>query len=462
MATAKRAAEPRAKAQKPQKDWVDLVTSEVSLAAQFSRIGGNLTPARVSVILQQADAGQPAALVDLFHELRQKSGHFQSIMQAREVCVASIPFDIAPRADEPKKIELKAARQCAQALKGCDSFQNAVAHWVGEGNAFGHATSELVWRVEERGELAGLMVPDRFVNISCRRFAFRSTDGALLFDPSGFPSGSNIDAVGVDLLELYGPGKYFQYRPRVNGDVLVREGLARVLIWGALFENFDIRDWLQLAEMAWKPKRTGKYKKEATKQDKQALTNILERLTTTGVAIYPDTVELMLHWPSNYMQGSPHRELAEFLGRQMSKAVLGTADAQEQQGPNGARAAVKERNELRGELKAWDAVGIAKLVTRNFVEPFYQLNYGEKREPGTYVPMLEDPTDVLAFGTGIMNLRKAGLKVSQAWVRKQIGAPEPKKGEELLSDGDPKPDSAAPDGTGKKPKPAEDEADDAA
>jgi phage gp29-like protein len=312
-----------------------------------------------------------------------------------------------------------------------------------------------VWRVEERGELAGMMVPDRFVNISCRRFAFRQSDGALLFDPSPFPNGGSIESTGVDLVAEYGRAKYFQYRPRVNGDVLVREGLCRALVWLALFRNFDIRDWLQLAEMAWKPKRTGKYKKEATKQDKQALTNILERLTTTGVAIYPDTVELMLHWPSNYMQGSPHKELAQYLGQEMSKAVLGTSDVTEQTGKSGARAATETRNELRKELKEWDATGLAKLVTRHFVEPFYQLNYGDKREPGTYVPMLQDPRDVQAFGAGMLDLRTAGLQVSQAWVRQQIGAPEPKKGEELLSDGQPPPPDTTGQGQpGDKPKPA--------
>lgn len=456
---AKRSGAARERAAKRQpKDYVEQLFGEPALSWQFGRIGGNLTPGRVSNIIQQADSGRPAALVDLFHELREKDGHFQSVTQTREVCVASIPFDIAPRADDPKKIELKCARQCAQALRACDTYESAVAHWIGEGNGFGHATSELVWRVEEKGELAGLMVPDRFVNISCRRFGFRQSDGALLFDPIGTGS---VDAVGVDLVADYGRGKYFQYRPRVNGDVLVREGLARCSIWLALFRNFDLRDWLQLAEMAWKPKRTGKYKKDATKQDRQALKDILERLTTTGVAIYPDTVELMLQWPSNYMQGSPHKELAQYLGQEMSKAWLGTSDVTEQTGKGGARAAVEKRDELRKELKQWDACGVAKLMTRGYVEEFYRLNYGDKREPGTYVPMLNEPKDIEGFGLGMANLRKAGLNVSQAWVREQIGAPEPKKGEELLSDGQPDPAAAKPGAAGEgtdKPKPAEDDA----
>jgi phage gp29-like protein len=455
MAKRSGAATQRAAKRDP-KSYVDQFTSEVSLALQFGRIGGNLTPARVSTIMQQADSGRTSALVDLYHELREKDCHLQSIAQTREVCVASLPHDVAPRADKPLKKETKAARQCALALQKCDTFQTAISHWVGEGNAFGHATSELVWKVEKKGELAGLMVPDYFVNISCRRFGFRQSDGALLFDQFGL---GEIDVGGVDLLAEFGPGKYMQYRPRVTGDVPVREGLSRASIWMALFRNFDLRDWLQLAEMAWKPKRTGKYKKDASKADKQALTNILERLTSTGVAIYPETVELMLHWPTNYAQNSPHKELAVFLAQELSKAWLGTSDVTEQTGKSGARAAVETRGELRKELRDWDALGISRLVTRNVVEPFYRFNYGDKIEAGTFVPMIDDPKNILEFGNGINYLRQAGLKIGQAWVRKQIGAPEPTPDEELLGDGveDPKASESGNSGSegDKKPKPKE-------
>lgn len=409
-----------------------LLVGAPALSEQFSRIGGNLTPGRVSAILAMADMGRPAQLVDLFHELRQKDGHLQSIMQAREVCVASLPGEVVPPGETPRKRDKKIARQCTMALRRCDSLPNAIAHWVGEGNAFGHATSELVWKRETEGELSGLMVPDFFENISCRRFGFRQIDGALLFDPTSVGA---VDQFGIDLVNDFPVGKYIQYRPRVNGDVLAREGLCRLIVWMALFRNFDIRDWLQLAEMAWKPKRLGKYKKEASGPDKANLLNILERLTSSGVAIYPDTTELELKWPSNFMNASTHKELADFLGHELSKAVLGTSDATEQVGKNGARAAVATRNELRKELKVWDAAGTAKLIQRYVVIPFYRMNYALRIEPGTYVPMLEDPENRRDFAASIKDLRAAGLRrIPASWVRHKIGSPEPKPGDEILED----------------------------
>jgi phage gp29-like protein len=441
----------RAPTRKEESTLTALLVGAPSLAEQFTRIGGNLTPQRVSTILAMADMGRPAHFVDLFHELRQRDAHLQSVMQAREICVASLPAEVAPPGENPKKRDKKIARQCTLALRSCDSLPNAIAHWVGEGNVFGHATSELVWKRETEGELAGLMVPDFFENLSCRRFGFRQADGALLFDPT---SSGSVEAAGVDLLTDFPLGKYIQYRPRVNGDVLTREGLGRCLVWMALFRNFDLRDWLALAEMAWKPKRTAKYKKAdyATEKDRRQLLTLLERLTTNGVAIYPDTVELELHWPSNFSNQSSHKELADYLAREISKATLGTSDVSEQNGKNGARAAVETRNELRKELKVWDAAGTAKLIQRYVVRPFYRMNYGERIEAGTYVPMLEEPENRETFAKAMADLRVAGLRIPAAWVRHKIGAPEPRPGEELLGDG--APDPKDPNG---KPTPATDD-----
>ena len=427
-------------------DLFSLLIGAPALSEQFSRIGGNLSPARVSSIIQEADMGRPFRLVDLFHELRQKDGHLQSEMQTREICIGAIPFDIAPPGENPLKRDFKFARHCRLALERCKTRLAAVTHWVGEGNVFGHADVETVWKIETEGELAGLMVPDRFVPISCRRFGFRQSDGELLFDPT---NQGNVDVYGVDLLRDFPLGKYIRYQPRVNGDVLVREGLVRCLVWLALFRNFDIRDWLQLAEMSWKPKRLGKYKKDTTsKQDRAQLLSILERLTSTGVAIYPDSVELELLWPQQQRQQSNHRELAEFLAKEISKAVLGTSDMTEQSTTNGARAAVEKRGELREELRDWDAVGIANLFTEYVVKPFYRYNCPANIEPGTYVPLIEEPTDVDKFSVAMERLTKRGLRVGAGWVRKKVGAPEPKKGEETLSTDDGKPEPTEP---GKKP-----------
>jgi len=260
---------------KKKRSYVDPVVAEVALSLQFQRVGGNSTPAQVSAILQSADAGRPARLVDLFHEARQKSGHVQSIFQTRELAVSGLPFDIIPP-EGKKKRDGKYRDACLKALKGCDTFREMCAHLVGEGNAFGYAYSENIWAKSDDG----LLVPALFKQINCRRFGFRQIDGKLLFDPTPNGAGNNVDAFGEDLLADYPIGKFTGVTPRVNGDVMAREGLCRLIVWMELFRTWDLRDWLQLAELAWKPWRLGKYQKNASKPDRDALRKILSAITT--------------------------------------------------------------------------------------------------------------------------------------------------------------------------------------
>jgi phage gp29-like protein len=422
---------PSSTASKKKRSYVDPVVADLALSIQFQRVGGNLSPSQVSAIIMAADAGRPARLVDLFHECREKSGHVQSIFQTRELAVSGLEFDIAPP-EGKKKRDTKYRDQCIEALKRCDTFREMVSHLIGEGNAFGYAFSEDIWKKNDKG----LLVPGRFKQINCRRFGYRQVDGKLMFDPSDNGAGNNVDAFGEDLLEDYPVGKFVGFMPRVTGDVIAREGLCRLILWMELFRTWDIRDWLQLAELAWKPWRLGKYQKNASKQDKANLRKILQALTTNGVATHPDTVEIDLQWPQQSGSGkvSAHKELADFLADEESKAVLGQTDMV-QPGANGARAATQARNELRKDRLQADAVGLSVAIQRYVIEPFYALNYGPSVEPGQFLFLTEDPLDFLKFSQAIQALRNAGLKIPASYVYDKTGIPEGDEDDEYLGEG---------------------------
>jgi phage gp29-like protein len=439
---------------KKKRSYVDPVIADLALSTQFQRVGGNLSPSQVSAIIMAADSGRPSRLVDLFHECRQKSGHVQSIFQTRELAVSGLEFDIAPP-EGKKKRDGKYRDQCLDALKRCDTFREMCAHLIGEGNSFGYAYSEDIWKKSDKGSTKGLLVPERFKQINCRRFGFRQVDGALLFDPSDNGAGNNVDAFGEDLLGDYPVGKFVGFTPRVNGDVIAREGLCRIILWMELFRTWDIRDWLQLAELAWKPWRLGQYQKGASKQDKANLRKILQALTTNGVATHPETVKVNLEWPQQASGGkvSAHSELASFLADEESKAVLGQTDMVSP-GANGSRAATQARNELRKDRRDADAAALAIAVQRYVVEPFYALNYGPSVEPGQFLFLTEDPLDFLKFSQAIQALRNAGLKIPASYVYDKTGIPEGDEDDEYLGEG------AGDKNPGVEPDPNDDEGND--
>ena len=236
---------------------------------------------------------------------------------------------------------------------------------------------------------------------------------------------------GVDFLAEW-PNKFIVSQPRITGDVQCREGLVRVLMWAGLFRNWTLSDWLKLGEIAWKPWRTGEYQKGATREDVDALINVLESMTSSGVAMVPDTTKLKVEWPGG--QGgvkASHSELFDVVGREMSKAVLGQTLTTEA-GKIGSQALGSVHNEIRKDILEADARQLAAVITRDLITPMIRLNFG----PTAPVPILrfltEDAEDLQAFSKSIQQFVDAGLRIPAAWVRDRAGIPDPDEEEEML------------------------------
>lgn len=421
----------------------DPIIGEQQLWLQFQRIGGNLTPQQVSSIILEADTGRVQRFIDLSNEARQKDGHLHSVLQTRELAVKGLAWSIAPPEGANGK-EKRAAEDCERALRDSENFPDLIHHLSGSGPFHGHATSETMY-----DKVGRFVVPAKWNNIHSRRFVFGAEDGRLLF------SDLQNQITGVDLLNAY-PGKFVQYQPIINGDVKVREGLARMLIWAALFRNWSLRDWLQLGEIGWKPWRIGKYDRSATtpagKQDIDILKRVVRTLGTTGTAVIPTTTELAVEWPKGTMMSggkSNHHELFDVMGAEMSKGVLGQTLSTEQ-GDRGSQSLGNVQERVRDDILIADAVGEAAAVTRCVVRPYYALNCGETVRPGHFIFHTEDAVDLESFATSIKTLRDAGLRIPAAWVRLQGQIPDPKGDEEILS----APTAPTPGTPGQEPKPS--------
>lgn len=427
---AKPSTNPKPAKSEPQLELFDEFLPEQALWQQFQRIGGDITPALVSAILRDADAGQPARFVDLTHEFRQKSAHFQSVAETREKAVSELPWSLT-LPEGARKREQKAAKRLEDALReagapdGSGGFVEAVEHLVGEPILFGHGHVEAIWKIDDEGWL----VPARFQRVSCRRFGFRQKDGALLFDAAGL--GSSVDQTGVDL-STFAAGKFINVRRRINGDVLIREGLARLMVWLSAFATWDQKDWLAFAEMAWKPARRAKYKRGIQKEERQNLARKLSQWISTGVLIHPDDIDIDLEWPPARGGGqSSHKELADHLAEEMSKAYLG-GTLMVQAGNRGARSLGETQDKLRLSRRDGDVLAVAASLTHQLARPFMQMNLGPRAAPLTFTMQTDEGVDQKAFAEAIEIYGRAGLAVPAAYVYDQSGIPQPKEGEAIL------------------------------
>ena len=408
------------------------------------RIGGDIDAQAVSQILMAADQGYLNRIVDLFDESRQKDCHLHAVCANFELSLAASEVQILPASTKRQDRKIAAWTEEWLSAFGSDvdgdqtlDLYGLIEH-LARAYWYDHSVAEILYQRQ-----GGQIIPVGAGPVHARRFCRWPADGRLRFWDE---SGATSTYPGVDLRREF-PNRYIQFEPRVTGGGPNREGLMVLLVWAAIFRNWTVRDWLQLAELAWKPWRIGYYSKAALMADKGGagqkdiddLEYALETLVSTGATMLPDTVKLNVEWPTKTGAGGDgaHMALATWLADEMSKAALGST-LTVQQGKTGAMAlgnvhAGTTRGRRDAGLRA-----VSGVLRRDLVAPAVRLNFGaDARVPWVRLVPDED-LDLVAFSKAIATLASEGTPISVAWLLKKIGAPMPKPGDPVI--GNPTPE----------------------
>lgn len=394
------------------------------LHEQFQRIGGGIGPQEISAIIAARDVGQPAVFYDLFNETRQKDGHLQSVCGTREGAVGLCDLEFVST-DDGLLRDKKAIELCERVVKEFENWPTLIEHLAGS-FIFGHATAELKWKKTTDG----LLLPYKAVPIQPRQFIFGRDDGTLRY--ARFQG----DTIGFDVL-ADNPGRIIQIQRRIVGDVPVREGMAGLLVWTGVFRNWDLRDWIALGEVGWKPWRIGEYEQGTAQPEIDKLVSTLENMGASGVGVIPKNTNIKVEWPkgANSSQQGTHSELYDTLGREMSKAVLGQTTSVEA-GKDGDRASTQTRDNIRLDIRERDAVAIAAVLRAHLFTPVVRINRGDAAQIPLPWFQTDEATDQVAFASMVEKI--AGkVRIPAKWVRDELGAPEPKDDEELVVSGAP-------------------------
>lgn len=436
-------------APKGKRTLVASVADDLPIFRQFQRIGGAVTPAQFSRYLASADAGYIGPIISMAMESRQKDGHLQGILGQREDSLQELEWEFYyPGADRDSTRGRRQIRFLEEQTDNNPEFARLIANLSGD-FYFGWSATEIVYRKDGK-----YLVLDVAKPLDPRRGGYALRDGRLIFrdDPTA--------AFEEIRFEDFEPGKWVVSKRRINGDVERREGAMRVLLWAALFRNWSLSDWLKLAEIAWKPYRVVRYDKNGfTQEDRNDLEAFLEDLTSSGIMMVPKDVELDVMWPQGQGSQSNHSNLHQAMGREMSKAVLGQDGTTEQSATSGY-AQVKVQERVSDKKVGADARSASHFVTQQWVRPLIAMNFGEQADCPSFRLKIARPVDVTKVAGAISTLSNSGLRIPAKWARAQIGAPEPKDGEELVSDGKPEPvaPGAKPD-SGLDPQEAKDQND---
>lgn len=412
-----------------------------------NRLGAETTNAEVvSKMLLWADGGFFGPLVDLFDEMRLKDAHLHAVLMTLELSISGMELRISPARDKATDRRIAAATQDVLSEFGVtyrrdiapSDMTDLISHHVG-GFVYGYSVSQTIW--ERQG---GDLIPIGGIPIQPRRFIVDPQTGRLcLYDAAG-----GQQWPGSDLYEKY-PNQIMQFQPRVNGTGPTSEGLLRVLLWSAIFRNWGIRDWLQLARLAWHPYIMGVVKRGggsssggisqhngggsvAVWNDVVNLEKAINDLLKYGTAVRAEATELDIKWPqATGGKESGHEALARFFADEMSKAALGST-LSTQQGRTGAMALGQVHDSVRKDRRNAMSRAIAAMIRKDLVEPFVRMNFGAN----VYVPKValvpQDDLDLTTFSAALKALVDAGMQVPAEWVRSRIQMPAPRIGDEVL------------------------------
>jgi len=375
-----------------------------------SPVAAGLGPERLATILRTAgeSCGSATEYLTLAEEMEERDAHYRSVLGTRKLAVAGLPATVEAAGDDAREVEIADLVRAAVAKP---LFGQCIVDLM-DALGKGYSAVEIMW-----DRSGARMTPKRYVWRDPRFFRFDRVAGEelrLLDESDPFN--------GIALA----PYKWIVHRARLKTGLPIRSGLARLVAAAYMCKSFGLRDWMAFAEVFGMPLRIGRYGPQATESQIRTLVNAVANIGTDAAAVIPDSMKVEFQAASNAAGGPDlFRGLAEWLDRQVSKAVLGqtmTAD------DGSSRAQATVHNEVRGDLVAADVFQLECTLNESLVVPLVDLNFGPQETYPKLKLLLKEPRDLKALTEALIPLVDRGLRVEESQVRDWFGIAEPAEG----------------------------------
>ncbi|MDF1592600.1 MAG: DUF935 family protein [Desulfobacterales bacterium] len=371
-----------------------------------------------------------------------RDSHAGSVLQTRYLAVVGKEWEVlaADDSDASGKIAdaVKSMLLSCNFTQACQELLQAIL--------YGFFVSEVMWSVVrrppsmDRGKSGNgqwttnngqpLIIPAKIMGKHPRRFMFDMERSLRLLTPQNMIDGEAV------------PDRKFIVFTCGSSDNPYGKGLGQKLWWPVWFKKNGIKFWLMFLEKFGMPTVKGKYPPGTPPDQQQALLDAIDALQNeTGIKI-PNTMELELMEATR--QGRvTYETLAEYMDKQMSKAVLGQTATTE--GTPGKLGGDEAQGKVRQDILKADADLLCECLNSTLVRWIVDYNF-----PGvTDYPKLWIRTDAeqdlkaLADRDKIL-VNDIGLPVGRKYFYETYAIPEPEEDENSVAGGDaPVPSKAA-------------------
>jgi phage gp29-like protein len=348
------------------------------------------------VLLEKSASGN----VQVYRDLK-RDGKVFSGLQKRELALVGFPYQVEPivsgdsgTADAAKVMAI---------LKQC-SFDQVTRGLLGA-NLAGISYAEIVWTVRD-----SLIVPDRIVQRSPRRFIFKQVDPNMPPDLRLLTRENMLDGIPL-------PGrKFIVHRVNAEDDNPYGTGLGQQLYWPVFFKRKGVVAWNKFVDRFGSPTAWGKYPKNASQRERSTLLAALQALSQDGCVTTPEGMSIELLESKLTGGVTTQQELCLYMDDWISEVILGQEPSKK--GGGAVAAASKEREDVRLDLIQADSDLLSDTLNSTLIKWICEFN---GFAPCMVYRKTVKETDKKAQSETDKNVSSMGFKPSLDYVRSNYG-----------------------------------------
>jgi phage gp29-like protein len=365
-----------------------------------------LTPSRLAAIHRAAAQGDSLAYMELAEDIEERDLHYAAVLGTRKRQVTQLPLTVEAASDDAEHVRHKDL--LVKWLR--TGVLNAALLDMADAIGKGFSVLEIEWR-----NLGGEILPARLIYRPQRWFEVSDEDGEEV---------RLRDNVGTTPLAEH---KFVVHRHPSKSGLIVRSGLARLASWAWMYKSFTLRDWAIFVQNYGSPIRVGRYGPDASEADKRVLWSAVSNIAGDCAAIIPKSMDLEFVEVAGVSSAADtHKQRADWLDQQISKAVLGqttTTDA-----ISGGHAVSQEHRLVQEDIERADAALLAGTITAQLFRRIVAFNFPSATDFPTARLGRPDEVPLEQVIAALDKLGPQGLEVEASEMRDRLGFSEPAAG----------------------------------
>lgn len=376
-----------------------------------------LTPAKLSQLLKDAEAGDLSAMADLAKDMEDKDGHLFSELTKRRRGWLKYDWSVEPPRNATPQEEKDAA--AIQEVLEDATWLDDLLFDCSDAILKSFSCNELNWAFDNGDHI---ITGYEFRDQNLFKTHPDNRNQLMLRDNSY--TGQALNPFG-----------WCAHVHRSKSGYIHRTGLTSTVAWPYLFKNYSIRDLAEFLEIYGLPLRLGKYPNGASEDEKATLLRAVLSIGHNAGGIIPKGMEIDFQNAANG-QADPFEAMIKWCETTQSKAVLGATLTSQADGKTSTNALGSVHMDVLNDITESDLKQVANTITRDIIYPMHALNsksYSGARRIPRFKFDTSEADDIAVLAPALKILTEANYPVPVSWVSEKTQIPLPEKGEAILS-----------------------------